>query len=59
MKSIFRVIIPAAVTLASMIGCGQDQPVEPVLLELDRTNMKMTVGQSQQLNAVLKGSDEE
>lgn len=59
MKSIFRVIIPALISLASLFGCGQDQPVEPVLLELDRTNMKMTVGQSQQLNAVLKGSDEE
>ena len=40
--------------LSVFAGCDKE-PVEQVLLEIDRTNMKMTVGQSQKLNAVLKG----
>ena len=58
MKNIFRVILLALISLSSIIGCQEVEVAEPVLLELDRTNMKMTVGQTQQLNAVLKGSEE-
>ena len=59
MKSIFRLIAVVSSVIIALVSCGEDQPVQTVLLELDRSNMKMTVGQSQQLNAVLKGSNEE
>lgn len=59
MKNFVRVILMALMSAAVFTGCKSDNLVEPVLLELDRSNMKMTVGQSQKLNAVLKGSDEE
>ena len=54
MKSFGKYIISAILTLSVFVGCDKE-PVEQVLLEIDRTNMKMTVGQSQKLNAVLKG----
>lgn len=54
MKSFGRYIISAIISLSVFAGCDKE-PVEQVLLEIDRTNMKMTVGQSQKLNAVLKG----
>ena len=59
MKSIFRLIAVVSSVIIALVSCGEDHPVQTVLLELDRSNMKMTVGQSQQLNAVLKGSNEE
>lgn len=42
--------------LSVFAGC-EEEVAEPVLLEIDRTNMKMTVGQSQKLNASLKGAE--
>ena len=54
MKSFGKYIISAILMLSVFAGCDKE-PVEQVLLEIDRTNMKMTVGQSQKLNAVLKG----
>lgn len=59
MKNFFRFLVTALLSSAVFAGCNTGELVNPVLLELDRSNMKMTVGQSQQLNAVLKGSDED
>lgn len=59
MKNFFRFLVIALLSSSVFAGCKGDELVDPVLLELDRSNMKMTVGQSQQLKAVLKGSDEE
>ena len=59
MKNFFRFLVIALLSSAVFAGCNTGELVNPVLLELDRSNMKMTVGQSQQLNAVLKGSDED
>ena len=56
MKSFGRYIISAILVLSVFAGCDKE-PVEQVLLEIDRTNMKMTVGQNQKLNAVLKGAE--
>ena len=56
MKSFERYIISAILALTVFAGCDKE-PVEQVLLEIDRTNMKMTVGQNQKLNAVLKGAE--
>ena len=56
MKSFGRYIISAILVLPVFAGCDKE-PVEQVLLEIDRTNMKMTVGQNQKLNAVLKGAE--
>ena len=56
MKLFGRYIFSAILALSVFTGC-EEEFVEPVLLEIDRTNMKMTVGQSQKLNAVLKGAD--
>ena len=56
MKSFGRYIISAILALSVFTGCDKE-PVEQVLLEIDRTNMKMTVGQNQKLNAVLKGAE--
>ena len=56
MKSFGRYIFSALLALSVFAGC-EKEVVEPVLLEIDRTNMKMTVGQSQKLNAVLKGAE--
>ena len=54
---IFKYLVSAVLlSLFALAGCEKG-PVEQTLLELDRTNMKMTVGQSQQLNAVLKGAE--
>ena len=54
MKSFGRYILSTILALSVFAGCDKE-PEEQVLLEIDRTNMKMTVGQSQKLNAVLKG----
>lgn len=59
MRNLSRAVFVAIMSVVALAGCRQEQPAEPVLLELDRSNMKMTVGQRQKLNAVLKGSDEE
>ena len=56
MKSFGRYIFSAFLALSVFTGCDEEI-VEPVLLEIDRTNMKMTVGQSQKLNASLKGAE--
>ena len=56
MKNISRIFAFLLVSFAVFAGCREDQPLEPVMLELDRTNMRMRVGQSQQLNARLQGS---
>lgn len=56
MKSFGKYIFSALLALSVFAGC-EKEVVEPVLLEIDRTNMKMTVGQSQKLNAVLKGAE--
>lgn len=58
MKNIARLLVFLSVSVAILAGCREDQPLNPVLLELDRTNMKMVVGQSQKLNALLQGSSE-
>ena len=58
MNKILRVIFAAVSAVALFSGCQETELPDPVLLELDRSNMKMTVGQSQKLYAVLKGSDE-
>ena len=58
MKSFGRYIFSAILALSALVGC-QKEVAEPVLLEIDRTNMKMTVGQSQKLNVVLKGAEGE
>ena len=56
---IFKYLVSAVLlSLFALAGCEKG-PVEQKLLELDRTNMKMTVGQSQKLNAVLKGAEGE
>ena len=44
--------------MSAFLGCNKE-PIEQVMLEIDRTNMKMTVGQSQKLNAELKGAEGE
>ena len=54
MNSLVRYICTATLALFVFAACDKE-PVEKALLEIDRTNMKMTVGQSQKLNAVLKG----
>ena len=59
MNKILRVIFTAVALVALFSGCKETELPEPVLMELDRSNMKMTVGQSQKLNAILKGSTEE
>jgi hypothetical protein len=56
MKSFGRYIFSAILALSVLAGC-EKEVAEPVLLEIDRTNMKMTVGQSQKLNATLKGAE--
>ena len=56
MKSFGRYIFSAILALSVFAGC-EEEVAEPVLLEIDRTNMKMTVGQSQKLNASLKGAE--
>ena len=56
MKSFGRYIFSAILALSVFAGC-EKEVAEPVLLEIDRTNMKMTVGQSQKLNASLKGAE--
>ena len=56
MKSFGRYIFSAILALSVFAGC-EKEVAEPVLLEIDRTNMKMTVGQSQKLNATLKGAE--
>lgn len=56
MKNISRIFAFLLVSFAVFAGCREEQPLEPVMLELDRTNMRMRVGQSQQLNARLQGS---
>ena len=58
MNKILRVIFAAISAVALFSACQETEIPDPVLLELDRSNMKMTVGQSQKLYAVLKGSDE-
>ena len=59
MNKILRVIFIAVTAVALFSACKDAELPEQVLIELDRSNMKMTVGQSQKLNAVLKGSDED
>ena len=59
MKRIFALLCAFSVILPLFMSCEDEQPVETALLELDRANMKMITGQSQQLYAVLKGSDDE
>lgn len=58
MKSFGRYILSLSLVVSVLFGC-EKQPVEQVLLEIDRTNMKMTVGQTQKLNAELKGAEGE
>lgn len=58
MKSIGRYILSLLFVVSVLFGC-EKQPVEQVRLEIDRTNMKMTVGQTQKLNAELKGAEGE
>ena len=58
MKSFAGYISSIFLALAVFCGCNKEQ-AEQVRLELDRTNMKMTVGQSQKLNAELKGAEGE
>ena len=56
MKNILKYLGSILLFVCLAVSC-EEEPVETLLLEIDRTNMKMTVGQSQQLNAVLKGKD--
>ena len=58
MKSFAGYIASIFLALSVFCGCNKEQ-AEQVQLELDRTNMKMTVGQSQKLNAELKGAEGE
>lgn len=58
MKSFVGYITSVFLALSVLCGCNKEQ-VEQVQLEIDRTNMKMTVGQSQKLNAELKGAEGE
>ena len=58
MKSFVGYIASIFLALSVFCGCNKEQ-AEQVRLELDRTNMKMTVGQSQKLNAELKGAEGE
>lgn len=58
MKSIGRYVLSLLFVASVLFGC-EKQPVEQVRLEIDRTNMKMTVGQTQKLNAELKGAEGE
>ena len=58
MKSFVGYITSVILALSVLCGCNKEQ-VEQVQLEIDRTNMKMTVGQSQKLNAELKGAEGE
>lgn len=56
MRFLSRLFILILTSVAVLAGCEEAELKEPYLLELDRGNMKMTVGQSQKLNAVLQGS---
>ena len=58
MKSIIRLFSLAAFFVCVAVSCNKELNEQP-LLELDRSNMKMNVGQSQKLNAELKGADAE
>lgn len=51
-----RILLTLGLGLSLFTACNKEQIEEPIL-EIDRTNMKMTVGQSQDLNAVLKGAE--
>ena len=55
MARFFSFLILAVCLAAS---CTKE-PVEQTLLELDRSHMKMTIGQSQKLNATVKGVEAE
>ena len=58
MKSIIRLLSLVAVLACVLASCGKEL-IEQPLLELDRSNMKMSIGQSQELNATLKGAEAE
>lgn len=58
MKSFGRYLLFGLFAVSAFLGCNKE-PMEQMKLELDRTNMKMTVGQSQRLNAELKGAEGE
>ena len=58
MKNIFRFFSLVAFVACAAISCNKEL-VEQPLLELDRSNMKMNIGQSQKLNASLKGAEAE
>lgn len=58
MKNIFRFFSLVAFVACAAISCNKEL-VEQPLLELDRSNMKMNIGQSQKLNASLKGAESE
>ena len=58
MKSFGRYLLFGLFAVSAFLGCNKE-PMEQMKLELDRTNMKMTVGQSQKLNAELKGAEGE
>ena len=58
MKNIFKLFTLVAFAACAAISCNKEL-VEQPLLELDRSNMKMNIGQSQKLNASLKGAEAE
>ena len=58
MKNIFKLFTLVAFAACAAISCNKEL-VEQPLLELDRSHMKMTIGQSQKLNATVKGVEAE
>ena len=58
MKNILRLFSLVAFVACAAISCNKEL-VEQPLLELDRSHMKMTIGQSQKLNATVKGVEAE
>lgn len=58
MKSFGRYLLFGLFAVSAILGCNKEQ-IEQLKVEIDRTHMKMTVGQSQRLNAELKGAEGE
>ena len=52
-------LLVCGVVLSVLSGCNTKELQDTVYLELDRSVMRMTLGQTQKLNAVLKGASDE
>ena len=59
MRILNRFLLVLGVVLSVLTGCNTKELQDTIYLELDRSVMRMTLGQTQKLNAVLKGASEE